>query len=100
MKLRLKCEHCGARKATFKLCKKCGRPNPCPVKKLILQVSAPILAVAILAGAIWSATLVAKFRADQAMAGATSFAAPREPKAPGTGRGLGGGRRGGDLNWR
>ncbi len=100
MKLRLKCEQCGAKKATFKLCKKCGRPNPCPVKKLLFQITAPIMVIALLAGAVWSAQWVAKVRADQAMAGATSFVAPREPKQPGTGRGLGGGRRGSDLNWR
>jgi hypothetical protein len=99
VKLRLKCEHCGAKKATFKLCKKCGRPNPCPVKKLIFQITAPIMVIAILAGAVWSANWVAKFRADQAMSNATSFVVPREPKASGSNRG-GGGRGARDLNWR
>lgn len=99
MKLRLKCEHCGAKKATFKLCKKCGRSNPCPVKKLLLQITAPVMAIAILAGAVWSARWVAQYRAQQAIAGATSFVAPRELKQPGKGGG-GGGRRGGSLSWR
>lgn len=99
MKLRLKCEQCGARKATFKICKKCGRPNPCPVKKLLFQITAPIMVIALLAGALWSAGWVAKFRADQAMSDATSFVVPREPKGSGSNRG-GGGRGAGDLNWR
>lgn len=77
MKLKLKCEKCGAKKATFKLCKKCGRTNPCPVKKLLFQIAAPIMVIAILAGAVWSANWVSKFRADQAMSSATSFVAPR-----------------------
>lgn len=99
MKLKLKCEKCGAKKATFKLCKKCGRTNPCPVKKLLFQIAAPIMVIAILAGAVWSANWVSKFRADQAMSSATSFVAPREPKAAGSNPG-GGGRGAGDLNWR
>jgi len=99
VKLKLKCEKCGAKKATFKLCKKCGRTNPCPVKKLLFQIAAPIMVIAILVGAVWSANWVSKFRADQAMSSATSFVAPREPKAAGSNPG-GGGRGEGDLNWR
>jgi hypothetical protein len=99
--LKLKCEKCGARKANFRICKKCGRTNPCPTKKLILQVTAPLLFIAIIAGAVWSATWVAEMRRQKAVEGATSFVAPREPRPPGAGRGGGGGgRRGGGLTWR
>jgi hypothetical protein len=93
--LKLKCEKCGARKANFRICINCGRTNPCPTKKLILQVTAPLLSIAIIAGAIWSATWVAEMRRQEAVEGASSFVAPREPRPPG-----GGGRRGGALTWR
>ncbi|MFZ9932515.1 MAG: hypothetical protein ACO3J2_01370 [Chthoniobacterales bacterium] len=75
--MKLKCEKCGAKKATLKLCKKCGRTNPCPVKKLVLQITAPIVITVILAGAVWSAGWVAKFRADRVIQNTTSFTVPR-----------------------
>ena len=100
--LRFKCEKCGYGRARLKLCGKCGRTNPCPAKKLILQITAPVLFVLILGGAVWSAKWVAEIRRQNAIDAATSFAAPREPRAPGTGRGGGGGggRRGGSISWR
>jgi len=98
--LRFKCEKCGYKRARLKLCGKCGRTNPCPVKKRILQVTAPLLFIAIIAGAVWSATWVAEMRRQKAVEGASSFVAPREPRPPGGGGGGGGGRRGGALTWR
>jgi len=98
--LKLKCEKCGARKANFRICKKCGRTNPCPTKKLALQIGAPVLALLVFLGAIWSATWVAEMRRQAAVEGASSFVAPREPRPPGGGGGGGGGRRGGALTWR
>lgn len=54
--------------------------------------------VLLLVGAVWSARLVADYRRDKAIESATSFSAPREPRAGGGGGG--GGRRGGSLSWR
>ena len=70
-----------------------------PGQKTPLPDHRPIMVIALLAGALWSAGWVAKFRADQAMSDATSFVVPREPKGSGSNRG-GGGRGAGDLNWR
>ncbi len=96
--LRFKCEKCGFKRARLKLCGKCGRTNPCPVKKLFLQIGLGLLAVALILGGVGSAYLVAEMRKEKILAEATSFTAPREPKAPGKGRG--GGRRGGGPSWR
>lgn len=97
--LRFKCEKCGYKRARLKLCGKCGRTNPCPIKKRLLQIGLGVAAVAIILGGVASAQWVAEMRKDQAVSEATSFSAPREPRAPGAGRG-GGGRRGGALTWR
>ena len=97
---RFKCEKCGHKRARLKICGKCGRTNPCPVKKLILQIVGPIVGVFMFAGVIWSSQLVAKYRAERAAEGAASFAAPREASPAKPGRSTGGGRGGRDLNWR
>ena len=96
----MKCEKCGYQHASLKKCRKCGRRNPCPIKKSLFYAGIVLGPIAIIGGGIASAQWVAHMRVEAAKAGATSFAAPREPKAPGTGRGGGGGRRGGTLTWR
>lgn len=97
--LRFKCEKCGYRRARLKLCGKCGRTNPCPVKKRLLQIGLGLGAVALILFGMASASWVAEMRKERILEGTSSFAAPREPKVPG-GAGGGGGRRGGTLSWR
>jgi len=94
----LRCEKCGYKKANLKKCIKCGRRNPCPVKKAFFYAGVVLAPVAIIGGGIASAQWVAQKRVEAATSGAASFTAPREPKAPGTGTGGSGGRRG--LSWR
>lgn len=93
-----KCEKCGYKRANFKKCLKCGRHNPCPVKRALFYALVIVGPFALIGGGVASAQWLAQKRIDAAKAGATSFAAPREPKAPGTGGG--GGRRGNNLSWR
>ncbi len=99
---RFKCEKCGYGRARLTLCGRCGRTNPCPVKKLIPQITAPTLFLLILGGAVLSATWVAEMRRQEAIEKASSFAVSGEPRQLGAaGRGGGGGgRRGGQLSWR
>ena len=97
----MKCEKCGYKHADFKKCRKCGRRNPCPVKRTLFYLVMLVSPIVIIGGGIASAQWVAKMRAEAAKADVTSFAAPREPKAPGSNRNSGGsGRRSGDLSWQ
>lgn len=96
----MKCEKCGYKHASFKKCRKCGRRNPCPIKRTLFYLVMLLAPIVIIGGGIVSAQWVAKMRADAAKGDATSFAAPRDPKAPSSGRGGGGGRRSGDLTWQ
>ncbi|MFM8807955.1 MAG: hypothetical protein ACKOJB_03440 [Chthoniobacterales bacterium] len=95
----MKCEKCGYKHASFKKCRKCGRRNPCPIKRTLFYLVMLLAPIVIIAGGVASAQWVAKMRVEAAKAEATSFAAPRDPKAPSSGRG-GGGRRSGDLTWQ
>lgn len=97
--IRFKCEKCGYRRARLKLCGKCGRTNPCPVKKKLLQIGLGLAAVVIILCGVASARWVAEMRKQKILAETASFTAPREPRAQGSG-GKGGGRRGGALSWR
>lgn len=99
--LRFKCEKCGYRRTRLKLCGKCGRTNPCPVKKRLLQIGLGLGAVALILVGVASALWVAEMRKQKVLAEAASFTAPREPRVQGGGGGgRGGGRRGGALSWR
>lgn len=92
-----KCEKCNYERASFKWCKRCGRTNPCPVRKGIFFGCLGLLALALLVGGVMSAKWVAQMRADAITEGADSFVAPRDAQPGGKG---GGGRRGGTLSWR
>jgi len=96
----MKCEKCGYQHASLKKCRKCGRRNPCPIKKTLFYAGIVLGPIAIIGGGIASAQWVAKMRVEAAKADATSFAAPRDPKAPSGNRGTGRGRSGSDLTWR
>ena len=96
----MKCEKCGYQHAGFKKCRKCGRRNPCPIKRTLFYLVILLAPIVIIGGGIVSAQWVAKMRADAAKGDATSFAAPRDPKAPSGNRGSGRGRSGSDLTWR
>lgn len=97
----MKCEKCGYKHASFKKCRKCGRRNPCPIKRTLFYLAMLLAPILVIGGGITSAQWVAKMRLEAAKVEATSFAAPREPNAPSGNRSSGGsGRRSGDLNWR
>jgi len=96
----MKCEKCGYQHASFKKCRKCGRRNPCPIKRTLFYLAVFVAPVVLIGGGIASAQWVAKMRVEAAKADATSFAAPRDPKAPSGNRGTGRGRSGSDLTWR
>lgn len=96
----MKCEKCGYQHASFKKCRKCGRRNPCPIKRTLFYLAILLAPVVVIGGGIASAQWVAKMRVEAAKADATSFSAPRDPKAPGGNRNTGGNRRSSDLSWR
>lgn len=96
----MNCEKCGYKNANFKKCRKCGRRNPCPRKRALFYAAIVLGPIIIIGGGISSAQWVSKMRFEAAKAEAASFAAPRDPKAPGGNRGTGRGRGGSDLTWR
>ena len=97
----MKCEKCGYKHASFKKCRKCGRRNPCPIKRTLFYLALLLAPIVIIGGGIASAQWVANLRAEAAKAEAKSFTAPRGPQAPSSNRNSGGsGRRSGDLSWQ